>query len=98
MKITKKEFERDIASIDEQFIDAQYAFENIMKDALKIQSDVEGHDGNFDELINDMVECIKTIEVEMDELSSFLSQVELTFDELQESGAFEELQESEGEV
>lgn len=85
MKITNKEFEQHIASMDEHFIDAQFAFENIMKTALKLQSDLEGHDGNFDELINDMVECIKTIEVEMDEFSSFVSQVELTFEELQES-------------
>ena len=46
--------------------------------ADSIQEAFEGKDGCFDELINNMIYCIDTIQTELEELASFINEVDVT--------------------
>lgn len=78
MKITIQEFDSLIKKLLKAAGSTELTMDSALFFANSIQEAFEGKDGCFDELINNMISCIDTIQTEIEELSSFINEVDVT--------------------
>lgn len=78
MKITIQEFDSLIKKLLKAAGSTELTMDSALFFANSIQEAFEGKDGCFDELINNMISCIDTIQTEIEELASFINEVDVT--------------------
>jgi hypothetical protein len=78
MKITIQEFDSLIKKLLKATGSTELTMDSALFFANSIQVAFEGKDGCFDELINNMISCIDTIQTEIEELASFINEVDVT--------------------
>ena len=78
MKITIQEFDSLIKKLRKVVGSTELNMDSATFFADSIQEAFEGKDGCFDELINNMISCIDTIQTELEELASFTNEVDAT--------------------